>query len=169
MLYLTEDVDEFALGMLGKYADKEFLNVQREELDIATDEEKESVKAENEQNAEMLKFIKDSLGEGVNAVRFTNTIERHPVSLSSEGALSMGMEKTLSQMPGAEDGAVKAQLVLEINMDHPIAARLKSLYEEDRDKLALYCKILYAQARLISGLTIDNASEIGDLVAGLML
>ena len=169
VLYLTEDVDEFALSMLGKYADREFLNVQREELDIATDEEKESVKAENEQNAEMLKFMKDSLGDGVNAVRFTNTLEKHPVSLSSEGALSMGMEKTLSQMPGAEDGAVKAQLVLEINMDHPIAARLKALYEEDKDKLALYGKILYAQARLISGLTIDNASEIGDLVAGLML
>ncbi len=169
VLYLTEDVDEFALSMLGKYADREFLNVQREELDIATDEEKESVKAENEQNAEMLKFIKDSLGDGVNAVRFTNTLEKHPVSLSSEGALSMGMEKTLSQMPGAEDGAVKAQLVLEVNMDHPIAGRLKALYEEDKDKLALYSKILYAQARLISGLTIDNASEIGDLVAGLML
>ena len=169
VLYLTEDVDEFALSMLGKYADKEFLNVQRDELDIATEEEKESVKSENEQNADMLSFIKDSLGDGVNAVRFTNTLEKHPVSLSSEGALSMGMEKTLSQMPGGEDGAVKAQLVLEVNMDHPIAARLKTLYAEDKDKLALYSKILYAQARLISGLTIDNASEIGDLVAGLML
>ncbi len=169
VLYLTEDVDEFALSMLGKYADKEFLNVQRDELDIATEEEKESVKAENEQNADMLNFIKNSLGDGVNAVRFTNTLEKHPVSLSSEGALSMGMEKTLSQMPGGEDGAVKAQLVLEVNMDHPIAARLKALYAEDKDKLALYSKILYAQARLISGLTIDNASEIGDLVAGLML
>ena len=169
VLYLTEDVDEFALQMLRTYDEKEFLNVQRDELDIATDEEKESVKQENESNAEMLGFMKDAVGDAVKSVRFTNTLQNHPVSLSSEGALSMGMEKTLSQMPGAEDGAVKAQLVLEINMDHPIAAKLKSLYGTDNDKLAKYTRILYAQARLISGLSIDNASEIGEMVAGLML
>jgi molecular chaperone HtpG len=169
VLYLTEDVDEFALQMLRTYADKEFLNVQRDELDIATEEEKESVKKENEQSADLLNFMKDSLGDAVNAVRFTNTLNQHPVSLSSEGMLSMGMEKTLKQMPGAEEGGVKAQLVLEINLDHPLAGRLKELYGADNDKLARYTKILYAQARLISGLSLDNAAEIGDLVADLML
>ncbi len=169
VLYLTEDVDEFALQMLRTYADKEFLNVQRDELDIATEEEKESVKKENEQSADLLNFMKDSLGDAVNAVRFTNTLNQHPVSLSSEGMLSMGMEKTLKQMPGAEEGGVKAQLVLEINLDHPLAGRLKELYGADNDKLARYTKILYAQARLISGLSLDNPAEIGDMVADLML
>ncbi|MBR7063042.1 MAG: molecular chaperone HtpG [Clostridia bacterium] len=169
VLYLTEDVDEFALQMLRTYADKEFLNVQRDELDIATDEEKENVKQANEQSADLLGFMKETLGDAVNAVRFTNTLQKHPVSLSSEGALSMGMEKTLSQMPGAEDGGMKAQLVLEINLDHPLAARLRELYGADNDKLARYTHILYAQARLISGLSLDNAAEIGDMVADLML
>ena len=169
VLYLTEDVDEFALQMLRTYDGKEFLNVQRDELDIATEAEKENVKQENEQNAELLEFMKNSLGDAVKSVRFTNTLNRHPVSLSSEGALSMGMEKTLSQMPGAEDGLMKAQLVLELNLDHPLSARLKSLYGTDNDTLARYTKILYAQARLISGLTLDNAAEIGELVADLML
>ncbi|MBR0157708.1 MAG: molecular chaperone HtpG [Clostridia bacterium] len=169
VLYLTEDVDEFALQMLRTYAEKEFLNVQRDELDIATEEEKESVKKENEQSADLLNFMKDTLGDAVNSVRFTNTLEKHPVSLSSEGMLSMGMEKTLKQMPGAEEGGVKAQLVLEINLDHPLAARLRELYGADNDKLARYTRILYAQARLISGLSLDNAAEIGDMVADLML
>ncbi len=169
VLFLTEDVDEFSLQMLREYDGKEFLNVQREELDIATEEEKESVRQENESNADMLGFMKESTGGAVKSVRFTNNLQNHPVSLSSEGALSMGMEKTLSQMPGAESGAIRAELVLEINMNHPIANRLKELYGTDNDKLAEYTKILYAQARLISGLTIDNPSEIGDLVAGLML
>lgn len=169
VLYLTEDVDEFALQMLREYSEKEFLNVQRDELDIATDEEKANVKKENKKYSDMLSFMKDAIGEGVKTVRFTNTLEKHPVSLSSEGALSVGMEKTLSQMPGGEDGAVKAQLVLEINMDHPIAGRLKALYDEDKDKLSEYSKILYAQARLISGLSLDNAAEIGEMVANLML
>ena len=169
VLYLTEDVDEFALQMLRTYDEKEFLNVQRDELDIATDEEKENVKAENEKNADMLTFMKDALGGAVKSVRFTNTLQGHPVSLSSEGALSMGMEKTLRQMPGGEDGAMKAELVLEVNIDHPIAGKLKSLYGADNATLTTYSKILYAQARLISGLSLDNASEIGDLVTGLIV
>ncbi len=169
VLYLTEDVDEFALQMLRTYNDKEFLNVQRDELDIATDEEKETIKQENEKNADMLDLMKNAIGGAVKSVRFTNTLKNHPVSLSSEGELSMGMEKTLKQMPGVEDGGIKAQLVLEVNIDHPIAAKLKSLYGTDNDKLSRFTKILYAQARLISGLSIDNASEIGEMVADLML
>ena len=168
VLYLTEDVDEFALQMLRSYAEKEFLNVCRDELDISSDEDKEKLKKENEEAAGLLEFMKTSIGE-VENVRFTNTLKDHPVSLSSEGALSVGMEKTLKGMPGTEEAGVRAQLVLEINADHPIAGRLKALYGADNDTLAKYSRILYAQARLISGLSLDNASEIGDLVAGLML
>lgn len=168
VLYLTEDVDEFALQMLQNYAEKDFCNVATENLDLATEEEKEALKSENEENKALFAFMQESIGEAVHAVRFTNTLREHPVCLSSEGALSLGMEKTLSHMPGAEN-AMKAELVLEINSTHPIAARLKKLFEEDKDTLASYSKILYANARLISGLSLDNASEFGNLICNMML
>ncbi len=169
VLYLTEDVDEFTLQMLRTYSEKEFLNVCKENLDLASDEEKEKLKAENEAAEELFKFMKESLGDDVTKVRFTNTLQNHPVSLSSEGNVSMGMEKVLNKMPGAEEQHIKAEIVLEINIEHPLAAKLKELFESDKDKLATYSKILLAQARLVSGMSLDNPAEISDLVCGLML
>jgi len=169
VLYLTEDIDEFTLQMLRTYSEKEFLNVCKENLDLASDEEKEKLKAENEAAEELFEFMKESLGDDVTKVRFTNTLQNHPVSLSSEGNVSMGMEKVLNKMPGAEEQHIKAEIVLEINIDHPLAAKLKELFESDKDRLATYSKILYAQARLVSGMTLDNPSEVSDLVCGLMI
>jgi molecular chaperone HtpG len=169
VLYLTEDVDEFALQVLQSYAEKEFSNVCTDKLDISSDEEKESLKEENEKAKDLFDFIKESIGEGLHAVRFTNTLQNHPACLSSEGALSVGMEKVLNKMPGAEEHQVKAELVLEINRNHPIAEKLKDLFETDKDKLANYSKVLYAKARLVSGLPLENPSEISNLVCQLML
>ena len=169
VLYLSEDIEEFTLQLLRTYSEKEFLNVCKENLDLASDEEKEKLKAENEAAEELFKFMKESLGDDVTKVRFTNTLQNHPVSLSSEGNVSMGMEKVLNKMPGAEDQHIKAEIVLEINIDHPLAAKLKELFESDKDKLATYSKILLAQARLVSGMSLDNPAEISDLVCGLML
>lgn len=169
VLYLTDDVDEFALQMLHTYSEKEFLNVCKENLDLATDEEKQKLESENKSAEEMFDFIKESLGDNVTKVRFTNTLKNHPVSLSSEGAVSMGMEKILNNMPGNENGTVKAELVLEINLEHPISAKIKELFDTDKEKLATYSKILYAQARLVSGMNIENPSEISNLICTLML
>lgn len=169
VLYLTEDVDEFAFMMLHDYDGKEFLNVSSDELDLGTDEEKESLKAENEAAKEMLGFMKDAIGDDISAVRFTNSLKDHPACLSSEGALSASMEKTLGKMPGQENAGIKAEKVLEINSAHPIADKLRKLYDSDREKLNKYAKILYANARLISGLAIQNPSEIGELVTSLMI
>ena len=168
VLYLLEDVDEFALMMLHEYDGKEFANVTADELDISSDEDKESLKLENEKSKDMFDFMKESIGGDVSAVRFTNTLSNHPVCISSEGAVSASMEKTLGRMPGAEQG-IKAEKVLEINMEHPIASKLKLLFIEDKEKLAVFSKILYANARLISGLNIENPAEIGELVTGLMI
>ncbi len=168
VLYLTDDVDEFALKMLGKYDDKEFKNVTTEALDIATDEEKEAIKKENESAEEMLNFMKEGIGK-VSAVKFTNTLKNHPVCLSTEGDLSVEMEKVLKRMPGAEEGAPTATVVLEINSAHPIANKLKALYEDDKDKLAKYAKILYSEACLISGVGIDNPVELTELISELMI
>lgn len=169
VLYLTEDIDEFTLQMLHNYSEKEFLNVCKENLDLSTDEEKEKLKTENEAAEEMFKFIQESIGDDVTKVRFTNTLQNHPVSLSSEGNVSLGMEKALNKMPGAEEQHIKAEIVLEINLEHPLAAKLKELFESDKDKLATYSKILFAQARLVSGMSLENPAEISDLVCGLML
>lgn len=169
VLYLTEDVDEFALQMLRTYSEKEFLNVCKENLDLSTDEEKEKLKVENEKAAELFKYMKESIGDEVSKVQFSNTMQKHAVCLSSEGALSVGMEQVLSKMPGGGEHQIKADVVLEINMDHPIAQRVKELYENDKDKLATYSKILFAQARLINGMTLNNPAEISDLVCDLML
>ena len=169
VLYLTEDVDEFALQMLRTYSEKEFLNVCKENLDLSTDEEKEKLKSENEKSEELFKFMKESIGNDVSKVQFSNAMQKHAVCLASEGTLSVGMEQVLNKMPGADEHQVKAEVVLEINLDHPIAKRVKELYESDKDKLATYSKILFAQARLINGMTLDNPAEISDLVCDLML
>ncbi len=168
VLYLTDDVDEFALQVLRSYDDKEFSNVCTDTLDITTDEEKEAIKKENDDAADMLDLIKADLDSKVTAVRFTNTLKDHPAAISSEGSLSVGMEKTLNSMPGS-DKTLKAQLVLDINVNHPIAARLKELYTSDKDRLARYSKLLYANARLISGMELENPAEYGALVTELMM
>ncbi len=168
VLYLTDDIDEFALKMLGEYEGKTFANVCTEQLDITTDEEKEQTKKKNEDAAELLDFMKQTLGDAVSAVRLVGTLKGHPVSLSTEGEMTLEMEKVLSKMPGAQAGVPKASLVLEINAEHAVADKLRTLFESDRDRVADYTKILYAQARLISGLSVDNPTEISELVCGLM-
>lgn len=169
VLYLTEDIDEFALQVLRTYSDKEFANVCKDDLDLSTDEEKEALKAENESAKDMLDFIKESVGDELHAVRFSNTMSDHAACLSSEGALSANMEKVLSRNPGAENANVKAELVLEINMKHAMAAKLKELYKDDKETLKSYSKVLYAQARLVSGLSIENPAQISELICELML
>lgn len=168
VLYLTDDVDEFALRVLNTYDGKEFKNVTAEALDISTDEEKEAIKKENESAEEMLGFMKESIGK-VSAVKFTNTLKKHPVCLSSEGELSVEMEKVLKKMPGAEAEAPKANVVLEINSAHPIAEKVKALYAEDKDRLAKYAKILYSEACLIGGVAVENPTEFTELVSELMI
>lgn len=169
VLFLTEEVDEFALKMLQTYKEKEFVNVTADKVDLSTEAEKELLKNENDGAKSMFDFIKEELGGAVGEVRFTNTLGKHPACLSSEGEISVNMEKTLSKMPGSSEGAPKAELVLEINMNHPIAERLKNLYDTDKEKLGKYAKIIYSQARLISGLSIDNAAEISEMICDLML
>ena len=169
VLYLTEDIDEFCVQIMRDYDKKEFLNVCTDSLDLGDEEEKAQLKEENDKSEELFKFIKESLGDKVAKVRWTNTLKGHAVCLSSEGAVSVGMEQILNKMPGAEGQNIKAETVLEINMEHPIKDKLLSLYDSDRDKLDEYSRILYAQARLINGLSIENPAEISDLVCGLMV
>ncbi len=166
VLYLTDNVDEFALQILSEYDSKKFTNVCDDKLDLATEDEAETIRKANDDNSELLNYMKDSIGSAVNAVRFTNKLTRHPVCLSSEGAVSIEMEKTLNAMPG--ENGIKAQVILEINVNHPIYDKLCKLYSENKDKVADYSKILFAQARLISGLSVENPTEFASLICDLM-
>ena len=167
ILYLTDDVDEFALKMLGKYGEYEFKSVSAEAIDVESEEEKKRASEENDTQKELLEFMKEAIGT-VSAVRFTASLVKHSVCLTTEGELSVEMEKVLKKMPGQEADIPKATTVLEINVDHPIAKKLTSLYAEDKDTLAKYAKILYSEACLIGGVSIDNPGELCELISEIM-
>ena len=168
ILYLTENVDEFALKMMNEYEGKKFVNICDDNLSLDTEEEKKELENENASAKDMLDAMKESIGDKINAVRFTNKLKKHPVCLTTEGGISLEMEKTLNSMPGAADQKVKAQVVLEINATHPVAEKLKALYSEDKDTLSKYAKLLYGEACLISGAGIDDPVEHSNLVCELM-
>lgn len=167
VLYFTEDVDEFTVTMLGNFKEKPFKNVSDNDLDISTEEEKEQIKKENDDAQSLLSFMKEKLGDKVEEVQFTNTLDAHPVCLSTEGGISTEMQKVLEAQPGMEQ-MIKAKTVLEINVNHPVAAKLKALYGTDDATLEKYTKILYSQACLICGLPVENPTELSNLVCELM-
>ena len=169
ILYLTENVDEFCLMMLREYDGKKFMNVCDENLNLDSEDEKKELESENEAAKDMFAAMKEVLGEKINAVRFTNKLKKHPVCLTSEGGISLEMEKTLNAMPGSADNKVKAQLVLEISAGHKIAKKLKKLYKDDPETLKKYTKLLYGEACLIGGKPIDDPAEHSELVCELMI
>ena len=150
ILYLTEDIDEFALKAIDKYSEKTFTNIGAGDFDLSTDEEKESLSKLNEESSGMFGIMKEALGDGVKEIRFTNKLKNHPVCLASVGEITIEMEKVYNAMPQGGP-KIKADLALEINSTHPIAEKLKALYISDKDKLKDYAKILYTQARIIEG------------------
>ena len=162
ILYLTENIDEFVVQVLMEHKEKKFINVCANDVDLDTDEEKEALKKENEENKDMFTLMKETIGEGVQEVRFTHRLKNHPVCLTSEGALSVEMEKVINSMPN--DQKVKAQTALEINDSHPIAQKIKDLYENDKEEIKKYTQVLYAQARLIEGLPVENPTQISNLI-----
>ncbi len=167
VLCFTDDVDEFAIQMLMEYDGRKFANICKDELNLNSEEEKKALDEKNEASKDMLEEMKSYLDGEVSSVKFTNSIGNHAVCLSAEGYVSLEMAKVLSQMPGGNQG-MKAQLVLEINSEHKLAEKLFELFANDRDKLKAYTKILYNQARLISGLQVENPTEFADMVTDLM-
>ena len=158
ILYLTDYVDEFTLNALIEFEGKKFKNVSAADLEL--DDDKEELKKINEDNKDMFAYMKDTIG--INEVRFTNKLKTHPVCLTTKGNVSLEMEKVINSMPG--DDVINAEVVLEINENHPISNKLKDLYKNDKDSLEKYTKILYSEARLIEGLSIDNPTEISNLI-----
>lgn len=166
VLYLTDYVDEFVLKMLDKYEDKKFVNVSSNDFDLSSEEEKEALNKKNEKSSDMFNFMKEELGGEVANIRFTNKLKNHPLCLTSEGNVTVEMQKVINAMP--TDEHIDAKLVLEINENHEIATKLKELYENDKETLKKYTKILYDEARLIEGLPIENPTELSNLVCEIL-
>lgn len=167
VLLCTEDIDEFCLQALNKYKEKEFKNVGTGDLGLETEEEKEAAKASAEENKGLLTALKDALGDKVKAVKTSSVLGEHPVALTSDGPISIEMEKVLKHMPG-NDGVV-SEKVLEINENHEIFAALKAIAANgDSEKLNRYADILYQQACLIEGLPIEDPVEYAKAVCALM-
>lgn len=163
ILYFTEDVDEFAIKMLMNYKEKEFKSVSSGDLGIESEEEN---KKENEENKGIFEAMKDALGEKISAVKASSRLKNYPLCLSSEGEVSIEMEKILSAMPNNQ--GVKAQKVLEVNTNHEVFNSLKDALENDKDKFNLYTKLLYNQALLVEGLSIEDPVDFTNDICKLM-
>ncbi|MDE5621180.1 MAG: molecular chaperone HtpG [Ruminococcus sp.] len=167
ILYLTDNIDEFAVKTLIKYKDKEFKSVSADDLGLENNEKQKEIKAKEEENADLLKELADALDGKVSKVILSHRLKSHPVCLTSEGEISLEMEKVLNSMPNGQK--ITAQRVLEINPEHEIFGKLKSMKEsDDKDKLGKYAKLLYSQALLIEGMNIENPVEFSNLICELM-
>ncbi len=167
ILYFTDNVDEFAIRMLMSYNDKEFKSVSAGDLDIETPEEKEELKEKEEESKDLFGFMQEKLDGKVKTVRLSRRLKTHPVCLTSDGALSVEMEKVLNSMPN--DQKVKADKVLEINPEHPVFETLKKLYTTDKEKVEKYSRLLYNQALMIEGMPVEDPVEFSNLVCELMI
>ena len=167
ILYFTEDVDEFAIKMLMNYKEKEFKSVSSGDLGIESEEEKKEAEKEAFDNKELFEKMKEILSDKVKDVKASTRLRSHPVCFSSEGEVSIEMEKVLQQMPDNQN--VKAEKVLEINVDHDVFGTLKAAFENDEEKLKLYTNILYNQAMLIEGLPINDPVEFTNDICKVMV
>ena len=168
VLFFTDEVDEFAIKMLGAYDEKEFKSISSGDLDLeAKDDESQEDSPESDENKELFDFIAESLGGKIKSAKASKKLRTHPVCLSSEGELSIEMEKVLSMMP---DGAgAKAEKILEINTSHRIFKTLRDAFANDREKAEKIARVLYNQALLIEGLSVEDPVEYANDVCSLMM
>jgi len=166
VLYFTDDIDEFAIKMLMNYKEKEFKSVSSGDLGIEGEEKENTSSSEDKENKELFESMKDILSGKVKDVRASKRLKNHPVCLANEGELSIEMEKVLNAMANNEN--IKADKVLEININHDVFNSLKEAYEGDKDKLKLYTDLLYNQALLIEGLTINDPVEFTNNICKIM-
>ncbi|RDI48034.1 molecular chaperone HtpG [Falsibacillus pallidus] len=169
ILYFTEDIDEFAIKMLMNYEDKEFKSVSSGDLGLDADDKEKDEKEDASENKELFEAMKDLLSDKVKAVRASKRLKSHPVCLTAEGELTIEMEKILRAMPDAQNQQIKADKVLEINVNHEVFKSLKDSFENDKEKLALYTNLLYSQALLIEGLPLHDPVEFSNDICKVMV
>jgi molecular chaperone HtpG len=167
ILYLTDDIDEFAVKMIAKYKEKEFKSVSSGDLGIEADEKDKESEAEANESKELFEAMKAFLGDKVKSVRASKRLKSHPVCLTTEGELTIEMEKILNAMPNNPN--VQAEKVLEINVNHAVFQSLKDAHGQDQEKLNLYTSLLYNQALLIEGLPIGDPVEFTNDICKVMI
>ncbi len=167
ILYLTDDIDEFAVKVIASYKEKEFKSVSSSDLGIEADEKDKESAAEAEESKELFEAMQEFLGDKVKSVRASKRLRSHPVCLSTEGDLTIEMEKVLNAMPSSP--GVKAEKVLEINVNHAVFQSLKDAHGKDKEKLNLYTSLLYNQALLIEGLPIGDPVEFTNDICKVMV
>ncbi|PYI51487.1 molecular chaperone HtpG [Paenibacillus flagellatus] len=167
ILYFTDDIDEFAIKMLMTYKEKEFKSVSSGDLGIEADANDSASEAEDGDSKELFERMKAILDGKVTGVKASKRLKSHPVCLSTEGELSIEMEKILKAMPNGQD--VKADKVLEINVNHDVFRSLKAAFKSDEEKLRLYTNLLYHQALLIEGLPIQDPVEFTNDICKVMV
>lgn len=163
ILYCTEEIDEFSLQTLMQYKDKKFCSATNDDLGIENDENKE----EEKDSSAILTFVKETLGDKVSEVVASKKLVSHPVCLTAKGGISFEMEKYFNAVQ--PDSGMKAQRVLELNMNHSAVKAMESAVQTDIEKAKNYAELLYDQALLIAGLPIENPGEYADLVCSLMV
>ena len=166
ILCLTDNVDEFALKMLGKYEDKEFRNISADNLDLESDEAKEQAKKLAEEHKDLLAALKDALGDKVKEVKLSSQLKSHAVCITTDGMISTEMEKVLNAMPAREK--IKAQRVLEVNPEHPVFQKLEALKDSDPERLKLYAELLYDQALLVEGIALEDPADFAQKLCQIM-
>lgn len=165
ILYFTDDVDEFAIKMMMDYKDKEFRSVSSDDLGIENKDDKSDDK-EDKENKELFESMKNILSGKVKDVKASKRLKSHPVCFSNGGEITIEMEKVLNSMPNGQN--VKADKVLEINVNHEVFKSLKEAYEKDKDRFELYTNLLYNQALLIEGLPISDPLEFTNNICKIM-
>ncbi|MDE5791918.1 MAG: molecular chaperone HtpG, partial [Oscillospiraceae bacterium] len=166
ILYFTIPVDEFAVKNMISFKDKNFKSVTASDLDLNTEEEKKALDEKTEENKSLFETMHKALDGKVERVTLSSRLKSHPVCLTSEGDLTLEMEKTLNAMP--TDTKVQAKLVLELNPEHPVFEKLTALNGSDNEKVQKYAKLLYNQALLMENMPIDNPAEFSNLICELM-
>lgn len=167
ILYFTEDIDEFAVKMLMTYKEKEFKSVSSGDLGIEGEESQNNTDSEEKENKDLFDYMKKILSDKVKDVRISKRLKNHPVCLSTDGEVTIEMEKILKSMPGNQN--IKAEKVLEININHEVFKSLKDAFEKDKEKLNLYTNLLYNQALLIEGLPINDPVEFTNDICKIMV
>jgi len=167
ILYLTEDIDEFAIKMLMTYKEKEFKSVSSGDLGFEEENKEDASDSELAEHKDLFAHMAKTLSGSVKDVRASKRLKSHPVCLSTEGEITIEMEKVLNAMP--DNPGVKAEKILEINPSHEVFASLVNAYEHDKEKLDLYTKLLYNQALLIEGLSIEDPVEFTNDICKVMV
>jgi len=172
IFYLTDEIDEFVIRILGKFEEKEFRSVIDGDLELESDEDKKEIEKQETENKDVLDFVRDSLDGKVAAVRLSAKLKSHPVCLAAQGEISLEMERYFKSMQGQQGsdmfGGMRAERVLELNAGHPSFAALKEAFENDKDKAAKYAQLLYGQALLTAGVPLEDPSEFSELVSTLL-